>query len=218
MRVEPRSLRADLAMQPGARKVPVACRGAHGNAEHLSRFFKRKADEIAQLYELGLARIIARQPIKCIMHREHFVSFPKWRGDLELFDVAMFDARAALELAADPQLLATREQTRASLFARADIRHAKQNALLQLYLLHPSRTHEELQSFAAIYPNANFMISNNLLTKVLTPSREEVIALDASALGAVQKWLLDPRFQKLRPHLEACRARLEEFVQEKAAE
>lgn len=114
-------------------------------------------------------------------------------------------------LAVDPRLLETREQTRANLFARIDIRDTAQKALLEQYLLDPRRSSEELQTFSAIYPNANFMISNNLLTTAATPTREELVAHDANALQTIQEWLRDPRFQKLRPQLEIIRSRLAAF-------
>jgi hypothetical protein len=117
-------------------------------------------------------------------------------------------------LVAEPQLLETREQTRANLFARVDIRDAEQKALLERYLLDSTRTQEELQTFAAIYPNANFMISNNLLTTSSTPTRDELVTHDTSALDAVQEWLRDPRFQKRKPQLEVIRSRLESFVRQ----
>lgn len=73
--------------------------------------------------------------------------------------------RAALVLlAAHPELMEGREKTRANFFARADLRDPQQKALLESYLLDPRRSAQELQTFAGIFPNANYMISNNLLT------------------------------------------------------
>jgi hypothetical protein len=117
-------------------------------------------------------------------------------------------------LAAEPQFLETREQTRANLFARADIRDTAQRALLEQYLLDPRRSNEELQTFSAIYPNANFMISYNLLTTAATPTRDELVTHDSSALDAVNEWLRDPHFQRLKPQLEVIRSRLEGFVRQ----
>jgi hypothetical protein len=109
-------------------------------------------------------------------------------------------------------LMRGREQTRANYFARADVRDAKQRALLEEYLLDPRRTLEELQTFAGIYPSGNFMISNNLLTKNNTPTHDELAAHDREALAVVNKWGNDPRFERVKPQLEQIRTRLTTFV------
>lgn len=115
-------------------------------------------------------------------------------------------------LAAQPDLLEGREPTRAGLFARADLRDPRQKAVVESYLLDPRRSPQELQTFAGLFPNANYLISENLLTKSLTPSQPELAARDRAALGAVETWLTDARFAKLLPHLVSLRARLRGFV------
>ena len=65
-----------------------------------------------------------------------------------------------------------------------------------------------------MYPNANFMISPNLLTQTATPDREALTRRDATSLRVAQEWLADPRFAKLRPELEQVTLRLQEFVRQ----
>ena len=113
-----------------------------------------------------------------------------------------------------PELMSGREQTRANYFARADVRDPSQKALLEQYLLDPRRPARELQTFAGLYPNANFMISNNLLTPTNTPTQQELVAHDRASLSMVEQWLADPRFDRLKPQLEAMRGRLQTFVQQ----
>jgi len=121
------------------------------------------------------------------------------------------------QLAANPELMAGREQTRANFFARADVRDPQQKALLEQYLLDASRTPQELQTFVGIYPNANFMISHNLLTPTPTPAQEQLTEHDRAALAVVEQWVADPRFEKLKPQMEAIRARLRTFVEQATA-
>ena len=69
-----------------------------------------------------------------------------------------------------PDLMAGHEQTRADFVARADLGQADQRALVEQYLLDPTHNSQELATFAAIFPNANYMVSDNLLTPVQTPT------------------------------------------------
>ncbi len=126
--------------------------------------------------------------------------------------IAMFK-----QLVEQPDLMQGREQTRANFLARADVRDQDQRALVEQYLLDPTRTAQELATFAGLYPNANYMISNNLLTPTVTPKHEELVAHDRAALETVQAWHNDERFRDLKPHLDTIRTRLEAFVQQAAA-
>jgi len=117
-------------------------------------------------------------------------------------------------LAEAPDLMAGREMTRANYFARADVSDPAQKLVLEGYLLDARRSPEELRKFAGLYPNANFMISQNLLTQVNTPDRATLMARDRAALDAVNAWLADPRFLTVRTSLEQARARLEYFVRQ----
>ena len=121
------------------------------------------------------------------------------------------------QLVEQPGLMQGREQTRANFLARADVREPEQRALIEQYLMDPARTEQELTTFAGLYPNANYMISNNLLTPTATPKHEDLVAHDRAALEAVRAWQTDERFTKLKPHVETMRARLETFVQQAAA-
>ncbi len=137
---------------------------------------------------------------------------------LTLDRLTLADPAAALApLAAQPELMAGREQTRANFFARADVRDPQQKTLLEGYLLDPRRSPEELKTFTGLYPNANYMISNNLLTATTTPAHAELAERDRAALATVETWLADPRFANLAPQLQATRARLQEFVRQAAA-
>ncbi len=117
-------------------------------------------------------------------------------------------------LQAEPELMQGREQTRANYFARADVRDPQQRALVEAYLADSRHSPEELAKFAGLYPNANRMISKNLLTPTETPTRESLAAHDREALAVVTAWVEDARFESIRPALEETRRRLEEFVRQ----
>jgi hypothetical protein len=114
-------------------------------------------------------------------------------------------------LAAAPEWMQGREETRANYFARADVRDAGQRRVVEEYLLNPVISAAELQKFAGLYPNANYMVSQNLLTRVQTPTQAELAARDRQALAVVNEWLQDARFAGRRRELEAMRRRLEGF-------
>ena len=107
-----------------------------------------------------------------------------------------------------------RESTRANFFARVDVRDPKQREVLVNYLLDPRIGPAEIQTFAEICPNANFMISQNLLTQPSTPNHAALTSCDAESLRLVEEWLTDSRFARLRPNLEKVKSRLQEFVQQ----
>jgi len=132
---------------------------------------------------------------------------------LALDRLTLADAAAVLdELNRSPDLLAGREATRANYFARADVSDVQQKAILEKYLLDPNLSRVELQAFTGLYPNANYMVSYNLLTRTITPDRNPLLARDQAALQTVQAWLADPRFAGLRPQLEEIQSRLKGFV------
>jgi len=117
-------------------------------------------------------------------------------------------------LAAAPDLMQGREQTRANYFARADVRDPQQRQVLESYLLDPRTSAQELQQFAGLFPNANFMVSQNLLTPTPTPDRAALTGRDAASLQVVQDWLADARFAKLHPQLQRAKQRLEDFARQ----
>lgn len=118
----------------------------------------------------------------------------------------------------DNALTAGREITRANYFARADARDPVQRRLLEDYLLNPKLDGAELDKFAALYPNANFMISHNLLTRDQTLDGATLAARDTAALQTVGQWLEDPRFANRKPQLERIQLRLEEFAKTSGAQ
>src|SRR5439155_5381320 len=91
---------------------------------------------------------------------------------------------AALE--GDPTLMQGREQTRANYFARADVRDLQQRQIVERYLLDSAHGAAELETFAGIFPNANFMISHNLLTQPATPDHAALAGRDAESLRVVE--------------------------------
>ena len=97
------------------------------------------------------------------------------------------------------------------------MRDPVQRSLLEGYLLDPRRSAEELQTFTGLFPNANQMVSSNLLTPTATPTPGDLAARDLAALGVVETWLADPRFAKLKPQFAAARERLRGFVLETSA-
>lgn len=134
---------------------------------------------------------------------------------LALDRLAIADAAPVLaKLADEPELMQGREVTRANFFARADVADGAQRATVERYLLDARRPAEELRTFAGLFPNANFMVSQNLLTPTVTPDRATLAARDRAALRAVNEWLADARFAPLRAELERTRARLEKFVRQ----
>ena len=117
-------------------------------------------------------------------------------------------------LQSSSEFMEGREQTRANYFARGDVRDPRQRELLESYVLNPKLSAAELEIFAGVYPNANLMISPNLLTENRTPERGALVARDAESLRVLQEWMADPRFAKQRPALEKILRRLEEFVRQ----
>jgi len=120
-------------------------------------------------------------------------------------------------LAADPNSLRGFENTRADFFARADVRDPQQRQIVENYLLNPQISAAEKSAFTGIFPNANYMISDNLLTPNQTPDRAALIGRDAASLQALQQWLADPRFAALQPGLANAEQRLAGFVQQETA-
>lgn len=114
----------------------------------------------------------------------------------------------------EPELLKGRELARANYFARADVRDAPQRLIVERYFLDPARSPEELAKFAGLFPNANLVISRNLLTSTVAPTAEEWLARDSAALQVVSSWMADSRFSRVRPQVEAIHARLSAFVRD----
>lgn len=99
-----------------------------------------------------------------------------------------------------------------NLIARADLRDDVQREAVERYLLDPKRTAEEIASFAGVFPNANFHVSSNLLTRVEGIDGIDLAERDRAALGIVREWIADERFAPLKESLGRIQARLENFV------
>jgi hypothetical protein len=99
-----------------------------------------------------------------------------------------------------------------NLMARADLRDEVQRGAVERYLLDPRRSTDELASFASVFPNANFHVSNNLLTEVEGIDGFELAERDRAALEVVRDWMADERFAERREALARMQARLEGFV------
>jgi len=152
-----------------------------------------------------LGDLVRRQDNQAVAHAAY----------LALDRLTINDPAAILSfLAANPHVMEGREITRANYFARADVRDPVQRKTLEGYLLNPSLPDEELRAFARLYPSANFMVSQNLLTPVGTPDGAWVAARDAEALRVAQGWLTDARFGNLKPQLDSIALRLESFQQQ----
>ena len=137
---------------------------------------------------------------------------------LALDRLTIADPAAVLgELQRQPAAMQGRELTRANLFARADVFDPRQRGILENYLTDPAISPAELETFAGLYPNANYMVSHNLLTRTQTPNRDSLVRRDQLALQTVQQWLADPRFERIRPQLETIQGRLASFVQQAGA-
>jgi hypothetical protein len=122
------------------------------------------------------------------------------------------------QLVGQPQLMQGHELTRADYVARADVTDATQRGLVESYLLDPNRSQAELNAFASIYPNENYMISNNLLTQTVTPTGAEIAQRDRAALAVVQGWAADARFAGVLPEIQKMETRLQTFVNEENAQ
>lgn len=116
------------------------------------------------------------------------------------------------QLATRPALTSVRGEMVANLFARADLRDPAQQHLVRSYLLDPTRTAAELTAFSGIYPNANFTVSQNLLSENMSLTGSEITTRDAAALEIVNTWLADPAFLPVKSHLTTMHQRLTTFV------
>jgi hypothetical protein len=153
----------------------------------------------------ALADLVRRKDNQAVAH----ASF------LTLDRLVINDSVATLTaLQSAPNWMEGREETRANYFARGDVRDPEQRQILENYLADPRLSPAELDAFAGIFPNANFMISANLLTQNQTLNHAALVERDAESLRVVQQWLADPRFAKQRPALERISRRLEEFVRQ----
>lgn len=100
----------------------------------------------------------------------------------------------------------------AQIVARSDVRQPEVRRKLERYLLSPERTPTELEAFAQVFPNRNYMLSDNLLTEMEVPDGRELQARDVAAYGWVHERVQDPRFESIRAELETIQSRLDNFL------
>jgi hypothetical protein len=115
-------------------------------------------------------------------------------------------------LAADTALQASRPEMTAQQFARADLRDEIQREIVKSWLLDPARTATELRSFAAVYPNNNRFVSNNLLTAETQQSGADLAEHDRQVLEIINAWAADPAFEPVKDSLGTMVSRLNEFT------
>jgi len=99
-----------------------------------------------------------------------------------------------------------------NIMARTDVREPAQRQALEAYLLDPARTAEELDGFASVFPNANFHVSNNLLTETAAVAGAEIAERDLASLDVLWEWLQDERFALAHDALGVAYSRVRGFV------
>jgi|GEM_PF-2115421 len=105
-----------------------------------------------------------------------------------------------------------RPEMRAQLMARGDMRDPAIRKEIAHYLLDTQRTQVELEAFAGVFPNHNFMLSDNLLTEVDIPTGVELNQRDLAAYQALQEWMTQERFAGTSEWLEQMRLRLASYL------
>jgi hypothetical protein len=100
----------------------------------------------------------------------------------------------------------------ANLMARADLGNPDQEQLVRSYLAAPERTEAEIRAFTGVYPNANFAISKNLLSRNLTLSSNEIMERAINGMAVVEQWLVRPDLSAVRTELLDMRRRLENIM------
>lgn len=100
-----------------------------------------------------------------------------------------------------------------NMIARADVRDPVQKQALEIYLLDPKRTAEELRGFASVFPNANVAISQNLLTVSPTIQGADLAARDIASYKVLAGWLADDRFKSVIEPLRQAAGRLQGFLE-----
>ncbi len=89
-------------------------------------------------------------------------------------------------LAADPQWMSFAPQQRASLLSRLDITRPTEREVFSRYLSSSSHGAGELEYFAKVFPNRNYLYGHRLVTADdATPTINEVAAADAQVADAL---------------------------------
>ncbi|MCB1278812.1 hypothetical protein, partial [Prosthecobacter sp.] len=108
-----------------------------------------------------------------------------------------------------------RPEMLAGFFARADVRDAAQRDSLEAYLSSNSRSEKEWTAFASVFPNANALVSENLLTSASETTPGSLADHDRDALIWTEALLNDARFTDHVADLQRIRKRLTQFVSAK---
>ena len=109
----------------------------------------------------------------------------------------------------DPTLFAAATNARASLLARLDLDKAEQRAVLVDYLGRTDHGSDELAYFAELFPNANAIHGDWLVTaQESTPSIEQRRALDRGTVAGIDAVLATAPGAAVRTVLTEVRARL----------
>ena len=150
----------------------------------LSGLVQRKdRNDLAHAAFLTLDRLVQRQPLKML--------------SLLKDDLALQQSR--------PEMTAQQ-------FARADLRDVLQQDVVKEWLIDSSRTSTELENFAAIYPNNNRLVSNNLLTFDAQTSGTELRKHDREVLEVIRRWQLDPSLEIRSRYLRTMETRISHFI------
>jgi len=150
----------------------------------LSGMLQRKdRRDLAHAAFLTLDRLVQRQPLRMLS---------LLKGDLALHQ--------------------SRPEMAAQQFARADLRDTSQQDIVKAWLIDSSRTSTELENFAAIYPNNNRLISNNLLTSDEQIAGSELNKHDREALEVIRRWQNDPALEVRSRYLKIMEERVSRFV------
>ncbi|MEO1832326.1 MAG: hypothetical protein ABGZ08_07315, partial [Akkermansiaceae bacterium] len=112
----------------------------------------------------------------------------------------------------DLALQQSRPEMTAQQFARADLRDVLQQDIVKEWLIDSSRTSTELEDFAAIYPNNNRLVSNNLLTFDAQTSGTELRKHDREVLEVIRRWQNDPSLEIRSRYLRTMESRISNFI------
>jgi hypothetical protein len=114
----------------------------------------------------------------------------------------------------EPDFLGWAPRHRGALMSRADVRDPQQAVDVAGYLLRPDVAPEERRVFLELFPQANGVLADSLISAPGTPMEfSSGLARDRAALEWVRGRLAEARFQGLRGELLAAEARLRGFVE-----
>jgi hypothetical protein len=99
--------------------------------------------------------------------------------------------------------------------ARLDPQFPDQAAAVDQYLRDPARTDEEAAVFLKAFPLRSATTGTRLYGLPPAPyQRDQIAAGDRAALFLVERWLVDPEFESIRPELTTLQKRLDQWVEQ----